>query len=139
MNSLYARLDALSPAVLSLFRVVVGLLFTVHGTMKLFGWPGDSASAAVGAWPTWWAGIIEVVAGLLIAVGLFTRPAAFLASGTMAVAYFWMHHPQGWLPIDNKGEGAVLFCFAFLLLVFTGGGKYALDATLHRRPVTATD
>ena len=129
-----ARLNAASPAVLSLFRIVLGLLFTMYGTSKLFAWPIDMGGGAipVGTWPMWWAGLIELVAGLLITVGLFTRTAAFIASGTMAVAYFWHHQPQGLHPLENGGEAAVLFCFAFFLLVFTGGGAYALDAARKR-------
>ena len=86
-----------------------------------------------GAWPGWWSGLIELVAGLLVTSGLFTRAAAFLASGTMAVAYFWKHQPDGLLPIQNVGESAVLYCFAFLLLVFTGGGAWSLDNLRGKR------
>ncbi|MDA2890584.1 DoxX family protein [Mycolicibacterium sp. BiH015] len=119
---------------LFLFRVVVGFLFTVHGTVKIFGVPADAGAVAeFGAWPLWWAGLIELVAGLLVMSGLFTRAAAFVASGTMAVAYFWMHQPEGLLPIQNDGETAALYSFAFLLLVFTGGGAWALDNLRVRR------
>lgn len=124
-----ARLNSYSPAVLSLFRVVVGFLFAVHGSTALFAWPIDlGPQAPIGTWPDWWAGLIELVTGLLVMVGLFTRIAAFIASGNMAVAYFWKHQPYALFPQQNKGELAVLFCFAFFLLVFTGGGTYALDA-----------
>lgn len=124
------------PAGVFVFRVVLGFLFASHGTVKLFGWPPDGgAMAAVGAWPSWWAGLIELVAGLLVMAGLFTRAAAFLASGTMAVAYFWRHQPDAPLPIQNGGESAALYCFAFLLLVFTGGGAWAADG-LRRRAAT---
>lgn len=119
---------------LFVFRVVVGFLFALHGTAKLFGWPADAGNIAeFGAWPSWWAGLIEVVAGLLVMSGLFTRAAAFVASGAMAVAYFWRHQPDGLLPIQNDGESAALYSFAFLLLVFTGGGAWALDR-LRTRP-----
>lgn len=92
-----------------------------------------------GSWPGWYAGVIELVAGLLIATGLFTRAVAFVASGEMAVAYFWMHQPYALWPIGgppdgNGGTPAILFCFGFFLLVFTGGGIYSIDA---RRTVTA--
>ena len=140
-QSLALRLNSLFPAVLSLFRVVLGLLFLVHGGAKLFAWPVDTNSGAVafGAWPAWWAGVIEVVAGLLIVTGLFTRIAAFIASGTMAVAYFWRHQPDGLHPLQNGGETPVLFCFGFFLLVFAGGGAYALDTLVAgRRRSTAT-
>ena len=109
---------------LAAFRVVIGLLFAQHGTSKLLGWP-DSPAVEPGSWPAFYAGIIEVVTGLLVAAGLFTVPAAVLAAGTMAVAYFWRHFPDGFWPIMNGGEGAVLFCFAFLLLAVTGPGAWA--------------
>jgi putative oxidoreductase len=130
-QTLDARLNTYSSAVLSIFRIVFGFLFTFHGTMKLFGWPlGTSVPA--GTWPLWWAGLIEFVTGLLIVVGLFTRIAAFIASGHMAVAYFWRHLPDGFWPYardlgGNGGELVVMFCFAFLLLVFLGPGALALD------------
>lgn len=126
------KLDA--PLGLFIFRVVVGFLFTVHGTVKIFGVPADAGKVAeFAAWPSWWAGIIELAAGLLVMSGLFTRAAAFLASGTMAVAYFWRHQPDGLLPIQNDGESAALYSFAFLLLVFTGGGAWALDNLRTKR------
>jgi len=126
------------PYGLFVFRVVVGFLFALHGSVKLFGWPSDAGTAAAfGAWPSWWAGLIEIVAGLLMMSGLCTRAAAFVASGTMAVAYFWRHQPDGLLPIQNDGESAVLYCFAFLLLVFAGGGAWALDNVRTRRATPA--
>ncbi|MBB2993041.1 putative oxidoreductase [Mycolicibacterium iranicum] len=129
----------LDPALgLFIFRVVVGFLFTLHGTVKIFGWPnGGGKAAEFAAWPSWWAGLIELVAGLLVMSGLFTRAAAFLASGTMAVAYFWKHQPDGLFPIQNDGDSAALYCFAFLLLVFTGGGAFALDTLRVRRAAGA--
>jgi putative oxidoreductase len=133
-RNLETTLNSYSPAVLSLFRVVIGFLFAIHGAVTLFAWPmgtgsdGMGPAAPVGAWPGWWSGLIELVTGLLVMVGLFTRAAAFLASGTMAVAFFWIHLPHGLMPIKNGGEPAVMFCFSFFLLVFTGGGSYALDA-----------
>ncbi|CAA0106109.1 Uncharacterised protein [Mycolicibacterium vanbaalenii] len=121
-----------------MFRVVIGFLFALHGTVKLFGWPpGVGSAAQFGAWPSWWAGLIELVAGLLVMAGLFTRAAAFVASGTMAVAYFWQHQADGLLPIQNGGESAVLYCFAFLLLTLTGGGLWALDNLPGRRSTSA--
>jgi putative oxidoreductase len=125
-RSLDARLSSQSAIALGVFRIAVALLFTMHGTAKLFGWPTGSP-VALGAWPMWWAGVLEVVLGLLIAIGLFAREAAFIASGMMAVAYFWRHAPDGFWPIVNGGETAVLFCFVFLLLVFTGPGAFRLS------------
>jgi putative oxidoreductase len=128
------NLDRYSPAVLSLFRFVYGLLFAGFGSIGLFDWPVHKTHAiALGAWPDWYASLIEFVLGLLIAAGLFTRAAAFIASGQMAVAYFWIHQPHALWPIGNPpggngGTDAILFCFAFFLLVFTGGGSYSIDA-----------
>jgi putative oxidoreductase len=127
-------LDRYAPAVLSLFRLVYGSLFAGYGSMILFGWPvRPTWPVGAGAWPGWYAGLIEFVAGLLIATGLFTRAAAFVASGQMAVAYFWMHQPRSLWPIGdppagNGGVLPILFCFGFFLLVFEGGGSYAIDA-----------
>jgi putative oxidoreductase len=115
-----------SGVALGIFRIIVGLMFTMHGTAKLFAFPSGSP-VAFGAWPAWWAGVLEIVLGLLITVGLATRAAAFLASGMMAVAYFWMHFPEGFWPIDNGGESAVLYCFVFLLVVFIGPGSLAVS------------
>ncbi|HUO38915.1 MAG TPA: DoxX family protein, partial [Mycobacterium sp.] len=94
------RLNTYSPAVLSIFRIVIGFLFMSHGTATLFGWP-IATQLPVGQWPGWWAALIEFVTGLLVLVGLFTRAAAFLACGTMAVAYFWQHQPKALWPIAN--------------------------------------
>jgi putative oxidoreductase len=121
-----ARLTSSSGVVLGIFRILVGLMFTMHGTVKLFAFPSGSP-VAFGAWPAWWAGALEIVLGLLITIGLATRAAAFIASGMMAVAYFWMHFPDGFWPIANGGEPAVLYCFIFLLLVFTGPGALTVS------------
>lgn len=138
-NNLNLRLTGYSPAVLSLFRLVYGALFAGHGSMILFGWPvALEPPVEIGSWPGWYAGLIELVTGLLVAAGLFTRIAAFLASGTMAVAYFWKHQPLSLWPIGeppggNGGTPAILFCFAFFLLVFMGPGRYSLDALLSAK------
>lgn len=137
MNKLDARLDSFFPYVLSLFRIVLGLLFTIHGTQKVFAWPigpgGGSVAVPVGAWPYWWAGLIELVVGVLLVVGLVTRLAAFVGSGEMAFAYFSQHQPKSIFPLVNEGETAVLFCFGMFLLVFAGGGALALDSMRRRR------
>jgi putative oxidoreductase len=133
-TNLDRRLDQYLPAVLSLFRFVYGLLFAGFGSITVFGWPFAAVPPVdFGAWPAWYSGVIELVAGLLIAVGLCTRPAAFIASGEMAVAYFWIHQPRSLWPIGeppggNGGTMAILFCFGFFLLVFTGAGSYSVDA-----------
>ena len=137
--SLDSRLNTSSSAVISLFRVVIGFLFAVHGAMVLFSWPLAMPMVThVGDWPGWWAGLIEFVTGLAVMVGLFTRPAAFLASGTMAVAYFWQHQPHALWPFDatmggNNGELSILFCFSFFLLVFIGPGSVAIDSLVRRK------
>ena len=130
-QSLDTRLSPHAPAVLSVFRVVFGLLFLCHATSHLFGWPLASQQAPVGAWPFFYAGILELIASILITVGLFTRIAAFVASGVMAFAFFTQHLPTGVIPMTNGGELAVLYCFAFIFLVFAGGGTFALDARLQ--------
>jgi putative oxidoreductase len=132
-GTLVARLDAAHPAVLSLTRFVGGLMFLPHGTMKLFGFPEGNHmnvqwTSVIGA-----AGIIEVVTGLMIMLGFRTRLAAFVASGQMAVAYWWRHAPKAWWPDNNGGEPAVLFCFLFFYLIFAGSGPYSLDNLLGGR------
>lgn len=136
-----ARLANYSSPVLSLFRIVFGLLYLLHGSQKLFNWPiAAPGPIAVGDWPMWWAGLIEFVLGLLITIGLFTRIAAFIAAGEMAVAYFWMHWPPlegpkgSFWPMANNGEPAVLYCFGFLALAALGAGTLSADA--RRRPRT---
>ncbi|TQK44255.1 putative oxidoreductase [Streptomyces sp. SLBN-118] len=124
--SLSTRLNSAQPYVLSLFRIVVGLLFTCHGARSLFGVLGGTTVPA-GTWPDWYAAAIELVGGSLVLLGLGTRSAAFTASGSMAYAYFNVHQPDGLFPIQNSGEGAAMFCWSFLLLVFTGPGPLALD------------
>ncbi|MDR3662410.1 MAG: DoxX family protein [Mycobacterium sp.] len=129
-----SRLDAVAPIVLSVFRMVIGFLFAVHGSSVLFAWPYDAGmgTPAFGSFPGWYAGAIELIVGILVFTGLATRIAAFIGSGEMAFAYFNVHQPKGLLPIANEGEPAVLFCFALFLLVFTGGGAIALDTLRNR-------
>ena len=129
--NLDARLSAYAPTVLSLFRIVVGILFLCHATAHLFGWPSGPA-AGVGMWPYFYAGVIELVTAVLITLGLFTRVAAFVASGTMAFAFFTQHVPTSIIPMLNGGEPAALYCFIFFLLIFTGGGAIALDNVIGR-------
>ena len=108
----------------ALLRIVAGLLFAVHGVQKVFGVLGGTAMPLTSMPGI--AGVIELVTGILIAAGLLTSWAAFLASGEMAVAYFMVHAPQGFWPHLNKGELAVLYCFLFLYMACRGGGRYAL-------------
>jgi putative oxidoreductase len=115
-----------------------GLLFLAHGTQKFLSFPAGERAGF--GWtfshPAAYAGIVELVAGLLIAIGLFTRPAAFIASGTMAAAYFLGHAPQGFWPVNNMGDAAILYCFVFLYFVFSGPGALSLDRKTHRIEAT---
>ena len=118
-----------TPIMLAVLRIMSGLLFLAHGTQKFLGFPAGEHAGAGLAFdnPGAYAGVIELVAGLLIALGLFTRPAAFLASGTMGAAYFIAHAPQDFWPVNNMGDAAILYCFVFLFLVFAGPGRFSLD------------
>jgi putative oxidoreductase len=133
-QNLEARLNPHLPPALSVFRVMFGLLFLSHGLSSVIGWPAPGHVAPVGQWPDFYAGWIELITGVLITLGLFTRPAAFVASGEMAFAYFTAHLPNGFFPINNHGEASVMYCFAFLLLVFAGPGPYALGSRCGRWP-----
>ena len=112
----------------SLLRLMTGLLFLQHGTTKYLSFPVTKYSGVDPLSLIGMAGMVELVGGALVAVGLFTRPAAFICSGTMAVAYFHEHFPQSFFPILNWGELSVLYCFAFLYIAAAGGGKLSLDA-----------
>jgi putative oxidoreductase len=123
-----------APRVLSVLRIVSALVYMEHGTQKLFGFPGGQRLgnfdplSLLGM-----AGILETFGGTLLALGLFTRPVAFILSGQMAVAYFKMHAPKSIWPILNQGELAVLFCFLFLYFAAAGGGPFSIDAMRRRR------
>ncbi|MFG2607722.1 DoxX family protein [Streptomyces sp. NPDC048514] len=137
-----ARLNAAQPYVIGLFRIVIGLLFAVHGVASLFGVLGGAAGTNggtldAGTWPGWYAAVIQLVAGGLVLLGLGTRGAALIASGSMAYAYFDVHQQAALWPIQNGGELPAVFCWAFLLLVFTGSGALGVDRLLGRR--TAAD
>lgn len=123
---MFNRLSAYAPQALGVLRIITALLFIAHGTQKVLGFP-EGMLPPVGS-IFWFAGIIEIVTGVLIAIGLFTRPAAFLASGTMAVAYWMAHAPSNFLPVLNGGDAAILFCFVFLYLVFAGPGSWSVDS-----------
>lgn len=120
-----------------LLRVVAGLMFFQVGGLKLFGWFGGMPGANGAAPPLMSqvgiGGVLEVVGGILIALGLFTRPAAFILSGEMAVAYWQFHSPNGRWPIVNHGEQAVLYCFLFLFMAAYGAGDWSLDALLRKK------
>jgi len=124
---MFDRLSAYRPQALAALRIVAALLFIEHGTQKFIDFPpaeqpfGDLMNI-LGV-----AGVLEVVVGVLILIGLFTRPVAFVLCGFMAVAYFMAHAPQSFFPINNRGDAAVLFCFVFLYLTAAGPGAFALD------------
>lgn len=124
-------------ATLALLRVMAGLFFMQHGVQKLFGglggWRGEPGATAPLMSQAGLAGVLEVFGGLLIVLGLFTRPVAFLLSGMMAVAYFQAHAPRAFWPILNGGELAALFCFVFLYFSARGAGPYSIDGMLERR------
>ena len=120
---------------LALLRLAAGLMFLQHGGQKLLGWFGGMPGGATAPFGSqvWVGGLLELVGGALIVAGLFTRPVAFLLSGMMAVAYFQFHQPDGFWPIQNHGELAVLYCFLFLLMAAQGGGAMSLDALRGKR------
>jgi len=119
----FDRLSRYQPQMLGALRIMAGLLFLAHGTQKLLGFPASDMNPPVGSLP-WIAGVVELVCGSLIALGLFTRPAAFLASGTMAAAYFIAHAPRGFYPALNGGDAAILYSFVFLYFVVAGPGAF---------------
>jgi|ERR1041385_6077136 putative oxidoreductase len=129
-----------TPHLNSILRIVTALLFMQHGSQKLFGIPpsgqgGPVTLLSVGGL----AGVLEFFGGLLVLLGLFTRPVAFILAGEMAVAYFWKCAPQSFWPIVNKGELAVLFCFVFLYFAAAGGGLWSLDHIWRDGTVTLHD
>ncbi|KQO54041.1 MULTISPECIES: DoxX family protein [unclassified Methylobacterium] len=124
-----------APRLLSILRIVAGVLFLEHGTQKLFGFPvrmgGGSAPALFTLF--WFAAILEIVGGAMIILGLFTRPVAFILSGQMAFAYFIAHAPKSPFPALNGGDASILFCFLFLYLAAAGAGPWSLDAQRRGR------
>jgi putative oxidoreductase len=123
-----------APRALSVLRIVAALLFLEHGTQKLFGFPaappnGLPAALSLG----WFAAVLEAGGGLLLALGLFTRPVAFLLCGEMAFAYWMSHGPRAFFPVMNGGDAAILYCFVFLYLAFAGAGPWALDRAVRGR------
>jgi len=132
MNSLKRYADP----VYCLMRLIVGLLFACHGGQKILGFPPVAKAMQLDTLGMV-GGYIELICGFLIALGLFTSLAAFIASGMMAVAYFMVHSKGGFFPIINRGEAAVLYCFVFLFIVFYGGGRFSLDALIFKRRETA--
>ncbi|MGF1474156.1 MAG: DoxX family protein [Geminicoccaceae bacterium] len=116
-----------TPWMLSVLRIVTALIFFEHGTQKLLNFPPTESGPPVMSLP-WIAGVFELIGGALLIVGLFTRPVAFLLSGLMAVAYWMVHAPQSFYPIENGGDAAILYCFVFLFILFAGPGPLSVDA-----------
>ncbi len=124
-------LDNWSPRALSVLRTIIGFLFLWHGSQKLFNYPPkEGFTAAAGLILV--AAILELSGGVMFLIGLFTRPVAFILCGLMAVAYFMAHAPGGFLPLVNKGELAVVYCFVFFYFIFSGGGAWSLDNSIGR-------
>jgi putative oxidoreductase len=132
MGFLFGLPFAYWPETLSIVRIVVGLLFLEHGSAKLLGFPTPANPAPAMMTLLWTQGVIELAGGLLLAIGLFTRPVAFILAGDMAVAYFMGHAPKNFFPLLNGGDAAILYCFIFLLFFVAGPGRWSLD----RNPVS---
>ena len=126
-------LNRLAPHALSLLRIAAALLLLQHGTTKILGFPATQMTGVDLTTPPGIAGIIELVGGLLLLIGLFSRATAFILSGMTAVAYFLVHAPQSFFPILNGGELAALYCFVFFYLTFSGPGPWSVDP-LRRSP-----
>ena len=126
LMKLFDGLAKFQPQALGVLRIITALQFIEHGSQKLFNFPvSDHAGALTGLTLT--AGILEFAGSILLALGLLTRPVAFLLAGEMAIAYFMAHYPRDFFPINNNGDSAISFCFIFLYLVFAGAGAFALD------------
>ncbi len=132
MDALFARLNGYAPFALAALRIMSGLLFLAHGTQKLLNFPPRSGPAPDLASLSGAAGLLELVGGVLIVLGLFTRPVAFVLAGEMAFAYFIAHAPRNFFPALNGGDAAILFCFVFLYLCTAGPGALSLDARRGR-------
>lgn len=121
-------LNRFSPHALGLLRIATALIFILHGTQKLFGFPPPSQGSLPAMFTLFWFGaILEAAGGLLILIGLWTRPVAFILAGEMAYAYWMFHAPKSLYPTLNGGDAAILYCFVFFYLIFAGAGAFALD------------
>ncbi len=130
---MFDRFAAYQPRLLSVLRIVSGLLFLQHGTAKVLGFPAVEGVPSPGLSLAGLSGPFELALGLLLVFGLFTRPAAFVAAGFCAVGYWTMHGTQALLPIQNGGETIALYCFVFLYLVAAGPGPWSVDAMMRRK------
>ncbi len=127
------QLERYSPYVLALLRIVTALLFLEHGTQKLLGFPPATFPQPALLSLFGISGVLDLLGGLLILIGFYTRPAAFMCSGEMAVAYFMGHATQGFFPVNNGGDAAILYCFVFLYLAFAGPGAWSIDGHHARK------
>jgi putative oxidoreductase len=133
MERLSVWLNAWAPRILSIVRIMVGLLYFEHGTQKIFQWPYNPYVTGIHPWTlNWFAGMLETVGSPFMVFGLFTRPVALLFSGEMAIGYFLRFAPHGFFPATNGGEVLILFSFVYLYFAFAGGGRWSLDAALVR-------
>lgn len=130
---MYTVIGRYAPYAFALLRIMSGLLFAMHGTQKLFGFPPSGRPPVALASVAGLAGVLELVLGVMIALGFLTGISAFVASGEMAVAYFWKHAPDGFFPLVNRGELAVVYCFLFLFIAAHGAGIWSIDSMLQRR------
>lgn len=123
------------PHLLSILRIMAGLMLTAHGTAKYLGYPEHAFNKVVAASPSGYAGLFELILGPILVIGLFTRPVAFILSGLCAVAYFgWHAMPRGFHPLVNGGELAALYSFVFIYIAAAGAGPWSLDAILRKKP-----
>src|SRR5271163_1638422 len=129
MNGLYTMMERYRPYILSILRIVVGLLFLQHGLSKVFNFPAPSPVPSLSGLLIL-AAFLETVGALLFLIGAYTRVVAFILSGEMAFAYFMAHAPRSVYPIVNGGEPAILFCFVFLYFAFAGGGRWSVDRAM---------
>src|SRR5258708_29810788 len=120
------RIGKYTPEILSFVRFIVALLFLEHGSAKLLGFPTPPSGSPAFMSLMWVQGLFELIGGALLAIGLFTRPVVFILSGNMAVAYFMAHAPKSFFPLLNGGDGAILYCFLFLLFFFARPGRLAV-------------
>ena len=130
-------LERFQTEVIGVFRIVVGFLFATHGAAALFGVLGTEQVDAF-VWPSWWASLIQTIGGALVMIGFGTRYAALLCSGSMAYAYFTVHQAGALLPVQNGGEKAALFCFAFLLIAFLGNGAWSVQRAAKAQAAVAS-
>jgi len=128
-----------APQALSLLRIVSALIFLLHGSSKLLGFPPSEMPMPPAMSFLWFGGVLELIGGLILLFGLFSRPVAFILSGEMAVAYWMFHAPQSTFPSVNGGDAAILYCFVFLLIAAAGPGPWSIDSALRRQRTVVVD